>query len=119
MRKAADQGSASAQFDLGFQYEHGQGVTKDIDEAARLYRKAAEQGEAQAQANLGVFYSLGEGVPQNNVTGYMWMTLASQKIEERFRENLTAKMTALAAKMTPQEIAESQRLAAQWKPSAR
>jgi TPR repeat protein len=119
MRKAADQGSAGAQYDLGFQYEHGQGVAKDLDQAGLLYRKAADQGNAQAQANLGILYTQGEGVPQNNVTAYMWMTIASQGIEKRLMENLTARMTELAGKMSPQEIAEARRLAKEWKPSTK
>ena len=52
-RKAAEQGDANAQVNLGVCYDKGQGVKQDHDEAAKWYRKAAEQGDAQAKAYLG------------------------------------------------------------------
>ncbi len=55
-RKAAEQGYAQAQFNLGVVYANGRGVAKDEAEAVRWYRKAAEQGLAMAQYNLGVAY---------------------------------------------------------------
>ena len=36
-RKAADQGNAAAQFNVGMMYELGQGVMQDYAEAARWY----------------------------------------------------------------------------------
>ena len=43
-RKAADQGDAIAQYQLGRCYYNGEGVQQDYAEAIKLYRKAAEQG---------------------------------------------------------------------------
>ena len=43
MRKAADQGLAKAQFNLGMMYEVGRGVVQDYAEAVKWYRKAAEK----------------------------------------------------------------------------
>ena len=51
-RKAADQGYADAQFNLGKMYEHGQGVPQSAKAAAVWYRKAADQGDAEAQLQL-------------------------------------------------------------------
>ena len=51
-QKAAEQGSASAQFNLGVAYYCGEGVTRDLKTAAEWYQKAAEQGDAIAQFNL-------------------------------------------------------------------
>jgi TPR repeat protein len=51
-RKAAEQGHAGAQDNLGLRYEHGQGVEQDHGIAAHWYRKAAEQGFAGAQYHL-------------------------------------------------------------------
>ena len=42
-RKAAAQGLASAQNDLGRMYEYGYGVAQDYVKAIACYRKAAEQ----------------------------------------------------------------------------
>jgi TPR repeat protein len=47
--KAADQGNAAAQFNLGLQYVKGVGVAQDY---ARWFRKAASQGYEAAQDNL-------------------------------------------------------------------
>ena len=51
-RKAAEQGKAIAQYNLGYCYEKGLGVVKDPTEAVKWYRKAAEQGDAAAKAAL-------------------------------------------------------------------
>jgi TPR repeat protein len=54
--EAAEQGDASAQFNLGQIYRKGKGVAQNDAEAAKWYRKAAEQGHVKAQYNLGVSY---------------------------------------------------------------
>ena len=51
-RKAADQGHAKAQYNLGWCYANGEGVAKNISEAVKWYRKAAEQGDENAQKAL-------------------------------------------------------------------
>jgi TPR repeat protein len=55
-RKAAEQGEAEAQFQLGLMYERGTEVTKDEQQALKWIRKAAEQGLADAQNQLGIMY---------------------------------------------------------------
>jgi TPR repeat protein len=80
-RKAAEQGLASAQSNLGWQYQKGQGVTQDYAQAALWYRKAAEQGYALAQWNLGTLYKDGQGVPQNYAEAYFWYDLAAAGTE--------------------------------------
>lgn len=52
-RKAAEQGDASAQYNLGRVYENGRGVAEDFRESVKWYRKAAEQGFAPAQYKMG------------------------------------------------------------------
>ena len=47
-KKAADQGNARAQYNLGCSYEYGEGVSKDINEAKNWYKKAADQGFEEA-----------------------------------------------------------------------
>ena len=51
-RKAAEQGDADAQNNLGLCYERGQGVPEDYEEAVKWYRKAAAQGHAGAKKVL-------------------------------------------------------------------
>ncbi|WP_048954519.1 tetratricopeptide repeat protein, partial [Haemophilus influenzae] len=64
--KAAEQGYANAQANLGSMYAIGRGVKQDVFEAVKWYRKAAEQGDAKAQLNLGVTYAKGQGVKQDD-----------------------------------------------------
>jgi hypothetical protein len=71
-RKAADQGDAMAQNNLGVMYDLGQGVPKDDREAFKWYQKAANQGYAQAQYNLGLRYSKGQGVKQDFKEAVKW-----------------------------------------------
>jgi TPR repeat protein len=59
---AAAQGNADAQNNLGYCYQHGEGVAHDMVEAVRYYGLAAAQGNADAQYNLASCYERGEGV---------------------------------------------------------
>ena len=56
-RKAADQGLASAQTQLGICYFEGVGVEKDYDEAVRLFNLAAKQNDADAYCMLSRYYN--------------------------------------------------------------
>ena len=118
-RKAADQGHAPAQINLGNMYSLGQGVPRDDGEAVRWYRKAADQGHANALALLGVMYESGTGVPQDYVQAHKWYNLAAARFpasETKNRDLVFLKRDAVTAKMTPAQIAEAQRLAREWKP---
>jgi hypothetical protein len=76
-RRAADQGFAPAQFNLGIMHENAEGVPRDLAQAARYYRAAALQGAPGAQHNLGLLYGKGHGVPKDSIEAYAWLTLAA------------------------------------------
>ncbi len=118
-RKAADQvRDADAQYSLASLYDTGLGVPQDYAAAASWLRKAADQGHATAQYNLGVMYENGRGVPQDYVQAHKWFNLAASRATEAYvREQGTKNRDTVAAQMTPQQIAEAQRLAREWKPS--
>ena len=42
----AEQGHASAQYNLALKYDNGEGVLQDYKEAVKWYTKAAEQGHS-------------------------------------------------------------------------
>ena len=116
-RKTAEQGDAVAQYLLGFLYAEGPGVPQDFAEAAKWLRKAAMQGYAFAQGDLGFMYEKGRGVPQDYVQAHMWYNLAASRLPPGTKRDLAVKnRDILAAKMTPAQIAEAQRLAREWKP---
>ena len=65
LQRAAAQGHAGAQYNLGLMFANGQGVAQDFAEAARLYSCAAAQGVVSAQCNLGNMFQAGQGVAQD------------------------------------------------------
>jgi uncharacterized protein len=114
-RKAAEQGSAVAQVNLGNMYASGNGAPefpRDYAAAMGWYRKAAEQGDVRAQTALGGMYALGQGVPQDYVIAHMWFSLAAVGGDE----NAVKSRNRVALRMTPAQIAEAQKLAREWKP---
>ena len=113
LRPLAEQGNAAAQFNLGIMYANGRGVPNDDVQAVKWFRLAAEQGYAVAQVNLGVMYANGRGVPKDYVLAYMWANLGAAGGDEDAREN----REEYAAKMTPTQIAEAQKLSREWKPT--
>ena len=116
-RLSAEQGYAIGQYNLGFMYANGEGVPQDYVEAVKWYRLAAAQGLAEAQTNLGFMYDNGQGVPQDYVQAHKWYNLAaSRQPDEKKRSQATRNRDIVAAKMTPAQIAEAQKLAREWKP---
>lgn len=77
--KAAEQGFAHAQCNLGFLYENGQGVQQNNKKAIEWYRKAAEQGNINAQFNLGNSYYQGKGISQNYEIAVEWYRKAAEQ----------------------------------------
>ncbi len=75
--KAADQGNAKAENNLGRAYHDGQGVPQDYAKADYWYEKAAAQGNARAENELGNAYYHGHGVPQNTRTAITWWKKAA------------------------------------------
>ena len=106
----AEQGHADAQYNLGVMYDNGRGVPQDYVKAAKWYRLAAEQGHADAQHNLGVMYVHGQGVPQDHVQAYMWFNLAATGGDSLSTKN----RDQCRSEMTPEQVAEGQRLAREW-----
>lgn len=109
-RKAAEQGQAKAQNTLGTIFAKGQGVPQDNAEAFKWYSKAADQGFPPAQENLGWMYASGQGTQLDLVRAHMWFNLAASRGIETAQKG----RDAAAAKMTPAQLTEAQRLATEW-----
>ncbi len=106
-RLAAQQGYATAQYNFGLMYNNGQGVVQDYAEAVKWYRLAAQQGEAFAQHNLGLMHANGQGVVQNYVKAHSWFNLGAVN----GAANAATNRDIVAKRMTPQQIADAQKLA--------
>jgi uncharacterized protein len=113
-RLAAEQGNAHSQDALGFVYLDGIGVQRDYGEAAKWFRKAADQDNIDAQFNLGEMYELGTGVPQDYVLAYMWFTLVASRGSRPYAIRARDRVVQ---QMTPDQIAQAEKLAREWKPT--
>ena len=78
-KEGAARGDAQSQGMLGFLYANGQGVPKDLVQAAYWYRKAAEQGHADAQISLGLCYFKGQGVEKDEAEAVRWYRKAADQ----------------------------------------
>ena len=65
-----------------------------------------------AQGNLGLRYYKGEGVTKDQVEAVKWLVLAAAQGLDQAKKN----MTALESKLTPEQIAEGQKRARDFKP---
>ena len=115
-RRAAAQGDAPAESNLGVMYTKGQGVPQNYAKALKWYRLAAAQGYAHAEYNLGVMYAEGQGVPQDYVKAYKWLLLSKATLPatDRHYPAVTKAVAVFAAAMTPAQIAQAQREASAW-----
>jgi len=74
--KKAKAGDAKAQFNLGFMYDDGIGVSASYKEAIKWYTKAAEQGNAEAQYYLALHC---ENLRCEGYQAAMWLTKAAEQ----------------------------------------
>ena len=65
--KAAEQGDADSELNLGYAYQTGSGIKKSEKEAAKLIEKAAEQGIMEAEDSIGAAYLYGKGARKDEV----------------------------------------------------
>ena len=79
-RRAAEQGHANAQNNVGVMYFRGEGVSQDHAAAAQWFQKAADQGNTNAQIALGGMYREGLGVDKDLVQAHVWYNLAAAQL---------------------------------------
>lgn len=140
--KAAEQGHADAQNNLGVMYQY----RENNAQAIHWLRKAAEQGHAKAQSRLAWMYYIGQGVKQDCVQAVQWYRKAAEQGHAGAQFNLAwmykdgegvkqdyaqayiwffvaaannyasalQLRDEVAQKLPPQTLAEAQQLAAQY-----
>jgi len=89
-RKAAEQGDASAQFNMALRYDRGLGVIQNYAESVKWLYEAADQGLAEAQYNLGSMYYNGLGVSQDFAEAVQWFRKAAGQGLAEAQKNLGA-----------------------------
>lgn len=81
-------------------------------EALVKWLAAADTEDRRAMLELGRLYRTGLGTPQDYVLAHMWFNLAAGQGETAALKE----RDALAAKMTPQQVAAAQERAREWRP---
>ncbi|NQV99566.1 MAG: sel1 repeat family protein [Rhodospirillales bacterium] len=115
-KRAADKGNALSQSTLGDIYYYGFGVPQNYVLAAKWWQLAADQGVHVAQLNLSVMYANGNGVKTDLVKSHMYANLAASGFPPgKDRDTAVSNRNYLAGTMTPEQIAEAQKMAEQWK----
>lgn len=109
LKRAADQGLADAQVNLGIYYLQGKVVPKDFAMALKLFKTAASDGSSAAFAVLGVMHESGLGVKQSNTAAWMWTSLSLQAKPDSNQEKST--LASLEKAMTLVERKDAVELA--------
>lgn len=74
----AEGGSADAQFNIGYMYQHGCGVQPSMTDAVEWLGRSADQGNADALYLLGLIYARGDGLEKSYEKAYEYFTKASE-----------------------------------------
>ena len=101
---------AGADFDAGQRaWDAG-----NVDDALSEWRSAANGGDRRAMLAIGRLHLQGLGVVQDYVEAHKWLNLAASRGEAE----ALGERNALAAKMTPAQLANAQERAAAWRPGS-
>ena len=111
-QKLSLKGDVIALNNLGYLYEKGIGVKKDLLKSLELYLKSANAGAPIAQYNVGEIYAEGRGVSINNKEALKWFIIAGLR-GDRDAMNYSEK---LATKMNDKDIIEATNYAKAWRP---
>lgn len=110
LRRQAEAGDPEAQFELGNDLR----LKGELAEARNWWCLAANQSHGKAQERIGDEYRYGRVTDGESdyVRAYMWYHLAASNGDA---QAFPSKVSA-AGKMTPEQIAEAERLAREWRP---
>ena len=96
--------------DAGLAFTRG-----EHEKALELARPLAERGGAYAQSLLGSMYLAGKGVPQSDLQAFVWASLAANSGDP----HLIKIRDRIGLRLTPEELAEAQKLVKEWTPTIR
>lgn len=105
--RAAEQGSEWAMIIIAAGLRNGE-LPKNLKESLKWHLIMANEGQMDSQYCAGMMYLDGEGTPESYIDAYAWLSLAKTQGHE-FADN---ELEALKPKMTNQQIADGQALAA-------
>ena len=104
LAKGVRECDAEAMYELAYKLN-------DLSKAWRFYCVSAHHGHDKARYALGNYYRWGRGlISPEPVRAYLWYTLAGETEKSlQFKEQVVSAMT-------PDQIAEAERLVVEWKP---
>ena len=74
----AEDGDGYAQLALGYMYEEGDEVPRDLSLAMKWFHRAAERGVEDAMCELGRMYYYGKGTPRDLSEAFGWFMKAAE-----------------------------------------
>ena len=117
-RRAAEQGSVEAQYQLAYIHYAGLVFPRDTAEMMRWLLAAALRSHCDAEIILGAVLEYGlEDVPVDLVEARKWYDLASGAVSGASVVVAPQALARISAKMSAAEIAESKRRAQSWRPA--
>jgi TPR repeat protein len=81
-QKAASNGNIDAQYNIGYLYQYGLGVSPDYKQAMKWFQKAAGNGIAEAIYSIGGLYENGRGVTKSVDIAIEWYQKAANNNHE-------------------------------------
>ncbi len=118
LRQKAQQGEATAQFNLGVVHATGQGVPQDYAQALAWYRDAANQGDSDALCQLATMYESAKGVPEDHVEAYKWASLA-HTLRRNFQVTCGFNIDDMQKKLSARQRKEAKRREDDWRAAVR
>ena len=113
-RKAAEQGDAQAQFNLGLMYRYGPGYSPNLERWVKAFDPAPGYARPTAQGNPAAKYNASSGIPKDYIEAHKWMSLAAARATGDNQKRFADERDSLAKVMTPEQIAEAQKRASEW-----
>lgn len=110
--KAANEGIAPAQLNLGIMYLRGEGVEHDMQQAKIWLEKAAHLGDNRASYALAIL----DEREQKLVDAYKWYNLSARDgmLDSTVKNKARSKIGELALNLSSSEIANAQHQADTW-----
>lgn len=119
--KSANAGEVQGVFMMGVVYEGGIGQPRSIEEAFKWYKKSADRGFYAGILKVANMYGKGQGVPKDNAAAYLWYAIAELRApkDSNDRYELPIVKDKLSTLLTKEQVADAERKAKAWKPSAK
>jgi len=106
----AERGDPNAELKLGAAYANGQNGAANYPESVKWLTRSAEHGNVTAAAVLGAFDWAGRGGNQGYIDAYTWSAIAQAEGDEASGY----RVAILESRMSPAQLAEAKRRAADW-----